>query len=98
MERNITPLELKKFIIEVLGLEDILPEDIENEAPLFGEGLGLDSIDALELGIALRKTYQLRVDGDDPSTREHFRSVASLVAFMASQAPASPSLPPEGRP
>ena len=50
-------LEIKKMIVESLNLEDIKPEDIETNAPLFGDGLGLDSIDALELGIAMKKKF-----------------------------------------
>jgi len=79
----ITALEIKQFIIETLGLEDLTPDGIEEDAPLFAGGLGLDSIDALELGIALRKRYQVGVSGDDPATRDHFRTVNTLVAFVA---------------
>jgi len=79
---EITPLEMKKFIIATLGLEDVTPESLGDDEPLFAEGLGLDSIDALELGIALRKTYQVQASGDDPGSREHFRSVNTLVAFV----------------
>lgn len=79
---NLTRHDLKQFIIQTLSLEDLRPEDIEDEAPLFREGLGLDSIDALELGIALRKTYQVQISGEDPEARAHFRSVATLHAFV----------------
>jgi acyl carrier protein len=79
----ISSLEIKKFIIETLGLEDLSPEDIGDEEPLFAGGLGLDSIDALELGIALRKKYQVEASGEDPGTRDHFRTVNSLLAFVA---------------
>ena len=54
-------LEVKQLIIDSLSLEDIEPEDIDSEEPLFGDGLGLDSIDALELGIALQKTYNIKI-------------------------------------
>jgi acyl carrier protein len=67
-------LEIKRLIVEVLALEDVRPEDIEDDAPLFDEGLGLDSIDALELGIALRK--------NDAGVREYFRSVTSLCLLV----------------
>ena len=53
-------LQMKKMIVEALNLEDISPEDIETEAPLFGDGLGLDSIDALELGLALKNTFGVK--------------------------------------
>jgi acyl carrier protein len=77
--------EIKNLIVESLNLEDIAPEEIETEAPLFGEGLGLDSIDALELGIALRKKFNINLSSDDEETRNHFQSVASLAKFIESQ-------------
>lgn len=79
----ITPLEMKQFIIATLGLEDLAPEGIGDDEPLFAEGLGLDSIDALELGIALRKRFQVQAAEQDPDLKEHFRTVRSLVAFVA---------------
>ena len=73
--------ELKKHIIEVLNLEDLQPEDIDNDAPLFGEGLGLDSIDALELIVMMEKVYGIRVK--DPSAgKEIFKSVNTMSAFI----------------
>ncbi len=78
-------LEIKQLIVEALDLEDIAPEDIDDEAPLFGEGLGLDSIDALELGVALRKKYRIKLEANDSRTREHFRSVSSLASLVESQ-------------
>jgi len=75
-------LEIKRLIIEALALEDIRPEDIADDAPLFGEGLGLDSIDALELGIALRKRDQIKLEANDAGIREYFRSVASLCLLV----------------
>ena len=81
MEALIT--ELKKHIIEVLNLEDLQPEDIDNDAPLFGEGLGLDSIDALELIVMMEKNYGIRVK--DPSAgKEIFKSVNTMAAFIES--------------
>lgn len=79
-------LEIKQLIVEALELEDIAPEDIDDEAPLFGEGLGLDSIDALELGVALRKKYRIKLEANDSRAREYFRSVSSLANLVASQA------------
>jgi len=78
-------LEIKRLIIDVLALEDIKPEDIADDAPLFGEGLGLDSIDALELGIALRKRYQLKLEANDAGMKEYFRSVSSLCLLVERQ-------------
>lgn len=80
--------DIKSLIVEALELEDIRPEDIDAEAPLFGEGLGLDSIDALELGVALKKRFGLTLASNDPAIKDHFRSVASLARLIASQQPA----------
>jgi acyl carrier protein len=79
---NDLKLEIKRLIVEVLSLEDIRPEDIQDDAPLFNEGLGLDSIDALELGVALRKRYQIRLEANDTGIREHFRNVTSLCHLV----------------
>ena len=78
--------ELKQLIIDSLDLEDIGPDDIDTQAPLFGDGLGLDSIDALELGVALQKRFHIKLDNDPAATRQHFQSVASLARFIESQA------------
>ncbi|HET7370134.1 MAG TPA: phosphopantetheine-binding protein [Gammaproteobacteria bacterium] len=77
--------ELKQLIIDSLDLEDIKPADIDAEAPLFGDGLGLDSIDALELGVAIQKRYQVKLEATSAETREYFHSVASLARFIESQ-------------
>jgi len=75
-------LELKQLIIEALALEDVAPENIESNAALFVEGLGLDSIDALELAMALEERYGVRI-GDDPElNRQIFASVSNLAAFV----------------
>ena len=74
--------ELKRLLIEVLNLEDVGVDDIDSEAPLFGDGLGLDSIDALELGVAIRKKYDVQMDADSEVTREHFASIANLARFI----------------
>ena len=79
---NETELDLKKLIIEVLNLEDVQPDDIESAAPLFGDGLGLDSIDALELGVAIRRKYDVNLDIDSEEIREHFASVSNLARFI----------------
>lgn len=75
--------EIKVLIIETLDLEDITPQDIDPEAPLFGEGLGLDSIDALELGVALQKRYGVKIDATSEEVRQQFYSVATLSEFVA---------------
>ena len=74
--------ELKEFIIETLDLEDMTAEDIDNEEPLFVEGLGLDSIDALELGLAIKQRYGVKLDANDAQTKEHFRNINSLVKLI----------------
>ena len=74
--------EIKTLIIDVLDLEDIASEDIDAAAPLFIEGLGLDSIDALELGVALQKHYGLKLDAENEDMRKHFFSVNSLAEFV----------------
>ena len=77
--------EIKDLIISSMSLEDIRPEDIDTAAPLFNEGLGLDSIDALELGLALQKRYGVTLSADSEETRRHFASVAALCAFVSAQ-------------
>jgi acyl carrier protein len=77
--------ELKKLIIHTLKLEDIRPEDVEDDAPLFGDGLGLDSIDALELVVALEKTYGVFIP-DSEVGKKVFRSVNTLAQFIREQA------------
>lgn len=77
--------ELKEMIIDSLELEDVTPEDIDPEEPLFVEGLGLDSIDALELGLALQKRYGITLDSDSESSRQHFSSLRSLAALVESR-------------
>lgn len=77
--------ELKQMIIDVLALEDISRDDIETEAPLFGDGLGLDSIDALELGLALKKRYNIHLNAESAETKQYFKSIQSLVALVEAQ-------------
>lgn len=77
--------ELKELIITSLDLEDINASEIDNDAPLFGDGLGLDSIDALELGLAVSKKYDVKIDAENEETRQHFASVNNLAKFIESQ-------------
>jgi len=78
--------EIQQLIVEALMLEDQDPEAIDPDAPLFGEGgLGLDSIDVLELAMALHKRYGVKTKGDDDRNREIFASVRSLAAFVAAE-------------
>ena len=78
-------LELKQLIINTLDLEEITPDDIESDSPLFNEGLGLDSIDALELGMALKKKYNLKMGSDKEENKKHFYSVSTLAEFIRGQ-------------
>ena len=74
--------ELKNAIIEALNLEEVKPEEIDNDAPLFGDGLGLDSIDALELIVLMEKRYGIKLK--DPSGgREIFRSINVMARYIA---------------
>jgi acyl carrier protein len=85
---NILTEDLKQLIIDSLDLEDVKPADIDPKAPLFGDGLGLDSIDALELGVAIQKKYHVKLDANSADTRQHFHSVENLAKFIESQKPA----------
>ncbi|MCB9667144.1 MAG: acyl carrier protein [Myxococcales bacterium] len=77
--------ELKHFIVEALMLEDVNPDDIDPESPLFNEGLGLDSIDALELATAINKRYGVRITASDNSNNAIFRNLRSLAAYVAAR-------------
>ncbi|MBL0049613.1 MAG: acyl carrier protein [Bacteroidetes bacterium] len=76
--------ELKTEIIKALNLEGVSPADIDNDAPLFGEGLGLDSIDALELIVLLDKNYGIKIDSAADG-KTVFHSVSSMVAYIESK-------------
>jgi acyl carrier protein len=78
-------IDLKKLIIEKLNLEDISVEDIKSDELLFGDGLNLDSIDALELGMALKKTYNITLSTEEKENHKHFESVQTLAQFLYSQ-------------
>ncbi len=74
--------ELKNLIITTLELDEILPEDIADDEPLFIEGLGLDSIDALELGMALKKKYNIVMSTNKEENKQHFTSINTLAEFV----------------
>lgn len=76
-----TPDRIKRLIVDSLHLEGVQPEMIEDEAPLFGEGLGLDSVDALELVVALEKEFGIKIKSQEMG-REVFSSVSSLSQFI----------------
>lgn len=81
---NELELELKNLIIECLDLEDITPDDIISDEPLFVDGLGLDSIDALELGLHIQKKYNIKLDANSEDTKQHFASINALKALIES--------------
>lgn len=77
--------EIKELIIEALMLQDMTPDDIDEQAPLLVEGLGLDSIDVLELAMAINKRYGVKTKADDAQNRHIFASVHNLAAFVHEQ-------------
>jgi acyl carrier protein len=77
--------EIKALIVESLMLESVTADEIDPDAPLFGGGLGLDSIDVLELAMALHQRYGVKTKGDDARNREIFASVRALAAFVAAE-------------
>ncbi len=82
--------ELKALIIQTLELEELTVDDIVTSEPLFDEGLGLDSIDALEIGLAIQQKYGVEIDEESDETRVHFASVANLAKFIANGRANSP--------
>lgn len=77
--------DIAQLIIDTLNLENLTAADIAPQQPLFGEGLGLDSVDALELALVLQQRYDIRIASQNEDARRHFASVASLADFVASQ-------------
>lgn len=78
-------LEIKNLIITTLNLDEMSADDIDSDAPLFGDGLGLDSIDALELGLAVKNRYGIVLSSESEEMRQHFFSVATLAAYIHAQ-------------
>lgn len=74
--------EIKQLIIDSLNLEGMQSKDIDSSAALFGDGLGLDSIDALELGMAVQKKYQIKIKAQDEEIKKHFYSVYTLAGYI----------------
>lgn len=81
-EQTALEQEVAQLIVEALNLEDIKPEGIDPEAPLFREGLGLDSIDALEMALAISKKYGFKLQSDDKQNAEVFRSLRALARHV----------------
>ncbi|MFK7989418.1 MAG: phosphopantetheine-binding protein [Sandaracinaceae bacterium] len=79
--------ELKALLIDALMLEDVAVGDIDSETALFGSGLGLDSIDALELAMAIDKQYGVRIKADDEENKAIFENIKSLTDFVARNLP-----------
>ena len=77
--------EIKDLIIKSLDLEDITIDDIKDDEPLFNDGLGLDSIDALEIGMALQKKYKLSMDSDKEQNSKNFYSINTLTDYVRSK-------------
>ncbi|MEX2150087.1 MAG: phosphopantetheine-binding protein [Steroidobacteraceae bacterium] len=84
-----TPAELAlaELIVAAVNLEDVRPADIDPEAPLFGDGLGLDSIDALEIALEISKRHSVQLRADDEENRRIFASLRALAAHVESQRP-----------
>lgn len=74
--------EIKEVIISTLQLEDVKPENIVDSEPLFGKGLGLDSIDALELGVGLKKHFGVKFSTESADNKKHFASVDALAEYI----------------
>lgn len=79
--------EVAELIIECLNLEDLSAADIDPEEPLFGDGLGLDSIDALELALAVTQKYSVQLRADDANVQEIFGSLRNLSSYIADNSP-----------
>lgn len=81
---ELSPAELKmaELLVEALNLDDIEAKEIDPEEFLFGEGLGLDSIDALEIALAISQEYGLQIKAEDESTKAAFATLRSLTAFV----------------
>jgi acyl carrier protein len=87
MQSPQTPAELAlaELIVAAVNLEDVRPADVDPEAPLFGEGLGLDSIDALEIALEISKRYGVQLRADDEENRRIFSSLRALSAHVETQ-------------
>ena len=85
MTREEIETKLKETVVSALDLEDLTPADIETDVPLFGEGLGLDSIDAMELGMAVKKAFGVSFSSNPADTKQIFRSVKTLADYVEAQ-------------
>lgn len=78
--------EIRQVVLSSVEVDGLTVADLAADEPLFGDGIGLDSIDALEIGAALRKKYQVKFKANSDENREHFRSISSLAKFIAANA------------
>ena len=85
MTREEIEAKIKDTIVASLDLEDLTPADIQTDAPIFGEGLGLDSIDALELGMAIKKAFGVTFSSDAAENKKTFYSVKTLADYVEAQ-------------
>jgi acyl carrier protein len=85
MTRDQLEAEIKQLIIEALKLDEVLPDDIDSEAPLASAGVGLDSIDVLELAMAVHRRFGITTGGDDAANQRIYRSVRSLAEYLELQ-------------
>ncbi|MBQ4385012.1 MAG: acyl carrier protein [Kiritimatiellae bacterium] len=86
MKREELEEEIRQVVLSSVEVDGLTAADLAADVPLFGDGVGLDSIDALEIGAALRKKYQVKFKANSDENREHFRSISSLAAFIAANA------------
>lgn len=86
MRRTELEEQIRKVILSSVEVDGLTAADLPSDAPLFGDGVGLDSIDALEIGAALRKKYQVKFKANSEENRAHFRTIASLADFISAQA------------
>lgn len=86
MKRTELEDEIRQVILDSVEVDGLTAADLPSDSPLFGEGVGLDSIDALEIGAALRKKYSVKFKANSDENRVHFRTVGSLANFIAANA------------
>ena len=86
MKRTELEDEIRQMILNSVEVDGLTAADLPSDTPLFGEGVGLDSIDALEIGAALRKKYSVKFKANSDENRVHFRTIGSLADFIAANA------------
>jgi len=81
-DQTAAELAMAELLIEALNLEDMEPDEIDPNEPLFGDGLGLDSIDALEIALAISQEHGIEMKAEDESTKEAFATLSSLTKYV----------------